>query len=123
MPNHKKLEWILRIGVAGEFLGHGVLAISGKQDWINWVVQLSGVEVTTAATLVTLIGALDVVVAAAVFFKPLNQVLLWATFWGFFTALVRPMVGMPIWDFVERFANWAAPLALYYFYKAHKNKE
>jgi hypothetical protein len=34
------------------------------------------------------------------------------TIWGFWTALVRPIVGEPIWDFVERFANWGAPLAL-----------
>jgi hypothetical protein len=41
-------------------------------------------------------------------------------FWGFWTALVRPLVGMPIWDFIERFANWAAPLALFYVYKNRK---
>jgi hypothetical protein len=28
------------------------------------------------------------------------------------TALIRPISGDPIWDFVERFANFAAPLAL-----------
>ena len=35
MTNEKKFEWILRIGVAGEFLGHGVLALQGKADWID----------------------------------------------------------------------------------------
>jgi len=33
-------------------------------------------------------------------------------FWGFRTALLRPIVGEPIWDFIERWANWGAPLAL-----------
>ena len=34
------------------------------------------------------------------------------TLWGFWTALIRQIVGEPIWDFVERWANWGAPLAL-----------
>jgi len=52
-----------------------------------------------------------------VLLKPIKSVLLWAAFWGFWTALVRPIVGQPIWDFVERSANWGAPLALYYLIK------
>jgi len=40
--------------------------------------------------------------------------------WGFWTALVRPLVGEPIWDFVERWANWGAPLALYLLMKKEK---
>jgi len=39
-------------------------------------------------------------------------VLLWAVFWTFITALIRPIAGDPIWDFIERFANIGAPLAL-----------
>jgi len=46
--------------------------------------------------------------------------LLWMVFWGFWTALLRPIVGMPIWDFVERWANWGAPLALYFLLKDKK---
>ena len=67
-----------------------------------------------AATLLTLVGVMDIVVALIILFKPIRPILLWAAFWGFWTALVRPLVGEPIWDFIERFANWAAPLALYY---------
>lgn len=122
MTDNKKIEWILRIGVAGEFLGHGILAIQGKADWLKWISQMTGVDAATAATLLLLIGVMDVLVALIVLLKPLPKILLWATFWGFWTALVRPLVGQPIWDFIERFANWAAPLALYYFYKANKNR-
>jgi len=39
-------------------------------------------------------------------------VLIYATLWAFATALARPIAGDPIWDFVERTANWTAPLAL-----------
>lgn len=105
-------QLILKIGIAGEFIGHGLLAISGKQDWIRWISELTGASHSTATTLLLLIGISDVLVALVVLIRPLPIVLLWATFWGFWTALVRPMVGQSILDFVERSANWAAPLSL-----------
>ena len=114
MSNSKIIEWVLRIAVAGEFTGHGILALQGKEAWIGWIQQFTGIEIGTAAILLTLIGLLDIFVALVALLKPLPLVLLWAAFWGFWTALVRPLVGEPIWDFVERWANWGAPLALYY---------
>ena len=109
---NKRLEWVLRIAVAGEFLGHGMLSLEGKKQWVGWISQLTGVDSGTAAQLLFLIGTLDLLVALIVLIKPIRLVLLWAVFWGFWTALLRPIVGEPIWDFVERTANWATPLAL-----------
>ena len=123
MTNNKKIEWILRIGVAGEFLGHGVFAILGKADWIKWTEQLTGLDTATATTFMLVVGLMDILWAILVLVKPIKPVLLWMAFWGFWTALVRPLVGLPIWDFIERFANWAAPLALFYFYRANKDIE
>src|SRR3989344_199279 len=120
MTNDKKIEWILRIGVAGEFLGHGVFAVLGKADWIKWTEQLTGLDTATATTFMLAVGVADILLAILVLLKPIRPILLWMAFWGFWTALVRPLVGLPIWDFIERFANWAAPLALYYFYKSGK---
>ncbi|MDP3763296.1 MAG: hypothetical protein Q8Q92_01405 [bacterium] len=114
MTNTNKAIWALRIGVAGEFLGHGVFALQGKADWIGWFANFGISDPGTAATLLTLVGVMDILVALVVLFKPIKPVLLWAVFWGFWTALVRPIVGQPIWDFVERFANWGAPLALFF---------
>lgn len=112
MNNEKKVQWILRIAVAGEFIGHGVLALNGKADWLKWISQLTGATPDTAVTLLTLIGISDLLVALIVLVKPVRIVLLWAAIWGFWTALLRPIVGQEIWDFIERFANWGAPLAL-----------
>ena len=114
MQDTKKIEWVLRIGVAGEFIGHGLLAIEGKKDWLSWISQLIHVDTPTATTLLLLIGISDLAVALIVLVKPMPWVLLWAAFWGFWTALVRPIVGVGWLDFIERFANWAAPLALFY---------
>jgi hypothetical protein len=117
MKNSKIIEWLLRVGVAGEFLGHGMLALGGKADWIGWISDLLKVNPETAATILLVIGISDIVVALVVLVRPVKPVLLWAALWGFWTALLRPIVGQPIWDFIERFANWAAPLALFYIYK------
>lgn len=120
MEINKKIEWILRIGVAGEFLGHGMFAIYGKADWIKWTQQLAGFDPETARLFILVVGIMDILLALLVLIKPIRPILLWMAFWGFWTALVRPLVGMPIWDFIERFANWAAPLALYFSIKNQK---
>lgn len=120
-----KAIWALRIGVAGEFIGHGILALGHKADWIPWFAKFGIGDPSTAATLLTLIGLLDILVALVVLIKPIKPIVLWAVFWGFWTALMRPIVNG--WDdypdFVERFANWAAPLALYYLLWKSRNNE
>jgi hypothetical protein len=108
----KTAEWILRIAVAGEFVGHGAFALQGKKAWVEWFATFGVNNPETAGQLLFLVGLMDLAVALIVLVKPIRAVLLWAAFWGFWTALVRPIVGEPIWDFVERFANWGAPLAL-----------
>ena len=120
MTNEKKIEWILRIGVAGEFIGHGVFALQGKADWVKWTSQLSGMDASMATKFIFVVGVIDILLALLVLVKPIKPVLLWMAFWGFWTALVRPLVGLPVWDFIERFANWAAPLAIYFLYKDKK---
>jgi hypothetical protein len=112
MDNNKLINWVLRIAVAGEFLGHGILAINGKAQWIGWIQKMLSVTPELAGQLLLFIGILDVIVALIVLVKPIKVVLLWAVIWGFWTALLRPLVGESIWDFIERFANWGAPLAL-----------
>lgn len=110
--NTKLIEWVLRIAVAGEFIGHGLLAIGGKADWVKWIAQIIRIDIPTATTLLLLIGISDLIVAAIVLTRPIRLVLLWAAFWGFWTALVRPLVGVGWLDFIERSANWGAPLGL-----------
>lgn len=112
MNNNNTIEWILRIAVAGEFIGHGIFALQGKKAWIEWFPHFGITDVNVATQLLLLIGFLDLVVAFIVLIKPIRGILLWAAVWGFWTALVRPLVGESILDFVERWANWGAPLAL-----------
>lgn len=111
MKVNDQVEWILRIGIFGTFFGHGVFALLGKQSWLPLFAPV-GISAETAAILLPLIGILDIIVAILALVKPYKSILLWATTWAFATALIRPFAGDPIWDFVERTANWAAPLAL-----------
>ncbi len=112
MKNQKLIEWVLRVAVAGEFIGHGALALGGKQQWIDWLMQFGWSNAETAGQALFLIGLLDVLLGILVLVRPVRVALLWMVLWGFWTALLRPIVGEPIWDFIERFANWGAPLAL-----------
>ncbi|MBI2022952.1 hypothetical protein HYT01_00090 [Candidatus Giovannonibacteria bacterium] len=112
MEYAKKIEWVLRVAVAGEFLGHSMFALQGKPQWIGWFANFGISDPALAAKLLMAVGILDVFVAAVILFRPIRIVLLWAVFWGFWSALVRPLVGESIWDFIERWANWGAPLAL-----------
>ncbi len=107
----KTAELILRLGIFGTFLGHGIFALQVKAGWLPFFTSV-GFSEAAGAALLPWIGALDLVVAGFVLLLPIRIVLGWATLWGFITALIRPIAGEPIWDFVERWANWAAPLAL-----------
>jgi hypothetical protein len=121
MENIKIIEWVLRIGVAGEFIGHGVFALQGKKEWLAWFPTFGIAAPEPALTLMWLIGVLDIALAVLILIKPIRIVVLWMAFWGLWTALVRTIVGEPIWDFVERGANWAAPLALLFLLGWPKN--
>lgn len=110
--NTKLIEWVLRVAVAGEFIGHGVFALQGKKAWIGWFSTFGISDVNLATQLLFLVGLVDIALALLILVRPVRIALLWMVFWGFWTALIRPIVGEPIWDFVERWANWGAPLAL-----------
>ena len=112
MKNITMAEWVLRIAVAGEFIGHGVFALQAKKDWVAWFAKFGVADASLATQLLFLVGVIDITLAVLVLVRPVRLALLWMTFWGFWTALIRPLVGMPVWDFVERWANWGAPLAL-----------
>lgn len=118
--NTKLISWVLRIAVAGEFIGHGMFALQGKKDWIGWFAKFGVNDPNMATQILFWIGVLDIAVAILILIKPFRIALLYMIVWGFWTALLRPLVGMPIWDFVERWANWGAPLALYLIVRSKK---
>ncbi|MEZ4156397.1 MAG: hypothetical protein R3B52_00255 [Candidatus Paceibacterota bacterium] len=114
--NKKVIEWALRIGIFGEFLGHGVFALQQKAGWLKYFNSV-GISDATANTLMPYIGVMDILLAIIVLFVPFRLALAWMALWGLWTAMIRWPIGPdPIWDFFERWANWGAPLALLAFY-------
>jgi len=111
--NSKKMEWVLRIAVAGEFMGHGVFALQGKTGWFVYFKPFGITDPQTIVSLLMLVGIVDLLLALLVLIKPIRIAILWMAIWGLFTAMIRWPIGPdPIWDFFERWANWGAPLTL-----------
>ena len=108
----QKVIWILRIGVFGTFLGHGIVALSGNEGWLPYL-EFVRIEGPVALQAMMVIGVMDILVAFSTLVKPSRYVIIYAIIWAFCTALIRPLSGESWLAFVERAANWAAPLALY----------
>ncbi len=105
------LEWILRIAVCGTFLGHGIFALKQNPAWIPFLTHW-GISQEIALDLMIAIGTIDLGIALVTIIRPNKYVLMYATAWAFAAALMRPITGASIWAFIERAANWSAPLAL-----------
>lgn len=116
------INWILRIGLSGTFVGHGILAIQIKASWLVFI-TFWGFSLETAQQLMPLIGFIDILVAFLIIVKPFRFLLVYAFIWTFLTALMRPLTGLPIWDFVERMANWTIPLALLFIQYLQNSKD
>ena len=114
---NKTLEWVLRIAIFGEFFGHGVFALGHKEGWLKYFEAVGVTNHDTAFQFMTWIGVMDIALAFAVLVVPMSLPLLWMAFWGLLTAMIRwPLGPDPVWDFFERWANWGAPLALFFYY-------
>jgi hypothetical protein len=111
-PLLKYITYMLRVGIACIFIGHGMNAIAIKQNWIP-LLTVYGFSVEQATMVMPWIGILDIVVALLVLIHPFRAVVVWAIFWTFVTALTRLIAGEGIWEFIERAGNWSAPLALF----------
>ena len=107
MSGAKTASWILRVAIAGEFIGHGVFALQGKAGWFKYFNAVGMTDVKTITTLLLLVGIVDVILAVLILIKPIPALVLWMAVWGLWTAMIR-------WPVVERWANWGAPLALLY---------
>ena len=108
----KLVEWVLRIAVFGTFTGHGTLALLGNESWLPYLGSV-GIHGSLATQAMFIIGVIDLIIAFNVLIKPSKYLLIYAFIWAFCTALIRPLSGESWLAFVERAANWGAPLALY----------
>jgi hypothetical protein len=104
------VHWILRVACAACFIGHGAFGIITKAAWVPYF-AVWGISEAWAWPLMPLVGAVDIALGVLVLLAPVRAALLYMTFWGFQTALLRPLAGEPIWEFLERGGNFGVPLA------------
>jgi hypothetical protein len=109
-----RLEWLLRVAVAGAFVGHGAYgAVLAKASWFSYFAVFGISEATvTASGLMTIVGVAEIGAGLIALVLPVPALLLFMAAWKLFTELLRPAAGEPAWEFVERASNMVAPLAL-----------
>ncbi len=105
------IHWILRIAIAGCFIGHGAFGIITKAAWLPYF-ALVGIPESVGYRFMPLIGMMDITIGVLALLLPLRALLVWAVFWTTWTALLRPLTGEGIWEFLERAGNYGIPLAL-----------
>ena len=109
-PDTTVLQWILRVGVAACFIGHGAFGIITKAAWLPYF-AIFGIPEPWAWRLMPVVGTVDITVGVLTLFQPRRAVLLYMTFWGFQTACLRPLAGQGVWELLERAGNYGVPLA------------
>lgn len=107
----KKIYFSLRIACAMCFIGHGAFGFITKEIWTNYF-GVFGISHDDSYTLMPYVGAMDIACGIIILFYPLRIFIGWLVVWGFLTALLRPLSGEPIAEFIERAGNFGAPLAL-----------
>ena len=105
------LPWILRVGVAGCFIGHGAFGIITKAGWLPYF-AVAGIGEELAWRLMPIIGTMDIAMGIMALVRPCRALLLWAGLWAVWTALLRPFSGEPFWETIERAGNYGVPFAL-----------
>ncbi len=103
--------WILRIGAALCFIGHGAFGFITKAAWLPYF-GVMGIPERWAWKLMPVVGAVDVTAGMAMLFAPRGLPLVYMSVWALFTALLRPMAGESVLEALERAGNYGVPMAL-----------
>lgn len=148
IQEHKVFYSILGAGAVGTFLGHGMWAIDAKESFVGLLTgslkNVFGYHLSdgTAATVVRVIGGVDIAVAAlfalfivgaiqgrgalysAAYSRTAIVLAGWGVFWGFLTAFSRITAAETwypeVWDWVERAPNFMLPAALLFTIVRHR---
>jgi hypothetical protein len=104
-PAQDRAELVLRLGVLGCFVGHGVQALSMRADWQPFLFGLP-------VGLMVVVGAVDVAMGVLAFATRSRAVLAWCATWGLVTALLRPLAGFGFVEVLLRAGNVGPALAL-----------
>jgi len=111
-PLATKVFWLLQVGVALEFIGHGMAGLWRSPAWLPYYTFFGFSKGFAHDHLYYVTGTVDIALAAVMLIWPNRAVMLHMAFWGVFTAALRPLTGESVFELVERGANYGMPLAL-----------
>jgi hypothetical protein len=117
-PRDAAAHWVLRLGAAACFIGHGAFGILTKEAWVPYF-ALVGIPRDWAFNLMPVVGTVDVVAGVSILFKARPAVLVYMTVWAIWTALLRPLTGESPFETLERAGNYGVPLALLLLVRGH----
>src|SRR4030088_1124933 len=95
------LECLLRLAVAGAFVGHGAYgAVLAKSSWFSYFAALGIPEsVVTANGLMTLVGVAEIAAGGIALALPIPALIMLMAGWKICSELLRPIAGEPAWEF------------------------
>ena len=110
-PIEWKLQWILRVAVALEFIGHGLFGVIGKDAWLAYY-DVLGISADHGRILMPITGSVDIALGILILVRPTRILIGYMALWGLFTAGLRPLADQGVWELVERSYNYGVPLML-----------
>ena len=116
----QKIYYILQLAVAMCFIGHGAFGIITKPIWCNYF-AVFGIGHDLAYRLMPVVGVLDILAGTMMLIYPIAIIPGWLIIWGIITALLRPLSGEPVGEFIERAGNFGVPMALLLLVGAKQN--
>jgi hypothetical protein len=97
--------------MAGCFIGHGAFGIITKAAWVPYF-AVAGIGEPLAWRLMPWVGTMDITVGLLALLWPCRALFIWAALWTTWTALLRPLSGEPVWEFIERAGNYGLPFVM-----------
>jgi hypothetical protein len=116
--NNKKGEMILKLGIALTFIGHGISAINYHPEFLDYIITFSDeflnydISYELSKILLLSIGAIDIILALMVFFKPNQVVWGYMAIWGLIVSYWRVIYFAEggVFAFLVRAPFWGIPL-------------
>jgi hypothetical protein len=105
-----RLSWALRLTTICLLVGHAGLGLFIHKA--SLADHYAALGISQPAALVPAVGAFEFSLAALVLFRPSLNLLLGICLWKIATESLFLVVGAPIWEVIERFGSFTAPLAL-----------
>jgi hypothetical protein len=86
-----------------------------KSSWTHYLSSL-GISLSdgSGSSVLPAIGWFEIALGILVVVWPSAEFLVFVVIWKVFTEMLRPVSGEPLWEFIERFGSYSAPLAFFF---------